>query len=125
MAEMSGAEIIGAGELSRTRNIHLPKNGRALPREAEVGQPGPYYPQPRAGADAGTTRIPMFLCLFIQSLTAVWQLWLQILGLSVLSPHQFGCFPKMAFQAMLVSGRWQRAGRSGSKSLRAAKCLPL
>lgn len=64
-------------------------------KKAEVGQPGPYYTQPRAGADAGTTRIPMFLCLFIQSLKAVWQLWLQTLGLSALSPHPvLAAFPR-------------------------------
>lgn len=122
---MSGAEITGVGELSRTRNIHLPKNGPELPREAEVGQPGPHCPQPRAGADAGTTRIPMFLCLLIQCLRAVWQLWLQTLDLSVLSPHPVWLLSQDGPPAMLVSGRWQRAGRFGSKRLRAAKCLPL
>lgn len=38
----------------------------------------------------------------------------------------FGRFPKMALsKPCSLRGRWQRAGPSGSESLRAAKCLPL
>lgn len=70
------------------------------PKKAEVGQPGPYHTQPRAGADVETTCSPIFLCLFLQSLRAVWQLWLQTLSLSAVTTSSFGRFPKMALEAI-------------------------
>lgn len=128
MAEMSGAEMIGVGELSRTRNIHLPKHGCELPREESRSRPA----RPLLYTAKGWSRcrdntypdVPLPVHSVPESSVAALASdpWSQC----SVTTSSFGCFPKMALsKPCSLSGRWQRAGPFGSKRLRAAKCLPL
>lgn len=104
-------------ELSSTRNIHLPKHGRELPREAEVGQPGPPYtalPYTHPGVPLPARSVPESRVAALAPDP----------GLSVVTTSSSGCFPKMASKH--ASKRLLAAcSPFGSKRLRAAKCLPL